>query len=143
MKTSFYATVLLLGTVATGLAGCKKEQSAEPNTGLQGTWKLTDRQCFCVRVPLPNETLMFTDTRFAIHINGNLGTNGSYTINHTRAGLCGDTASAPFPVLQFIYPINGMVLPPRPTGFTLNGNTLVLDYGSPCDAPRDTYQRLP
>ncbi|MBO2009415.1 hypothetical protein [Hymenobacter negativus] len=31
----------------------------------------------------------------------------------------------------------------REAAVTLTDTTLVLDYGGPCDAPVDTYQRLP
>lgn len=58
--------------------------------------------------------------------------------------ICG--ATGPTPVLRFspatVLPIG---TPPQThhAVATLSGNTLLLDYGSPCDAPRDTYQRLP
>ena len=134
---------LFLFTSAFGLASCKKDSAAElPATGLAGRWQLVSHQCYCAPAPLPNETVTFTDTDYSFFKDDRPTTNGTYAT--APGAICGVTG--PTPVLRFspaiVLPIG---IPPqtRNATATLTGNTLVLDYGSPCDASRDTYQRLP
>jgi len=140
MKTAFYS--LLLGVLSLGsLAGCEEDAASSPRPegkGLVGTWRLTSRQCYCPQAPVPNETVTFTATDVVFHRNGQLLSQGSY--DFTTGGLCGSNASGP--LLRFSY-----TLPSQPTATRLaivteNGNTLVLDYGGPCDGPVDRYERM-
>lgn len=142
MKHLVYFSLLLLG--AGSFSSCKKNQpSVATGTGLEGSWKLTDRQCFCPPgSPVPNETVTFTATTYSFRLNGTLTTAGNY--QPATAALCG--GATPVSVLQFgpTYPSSSVVrLSAARATFALTGNTLVLDYGIACDAPRDTYQRLP
>lgn len=140
---SRFALPALLGATL-ALAACHKECDIAPatGTGLAGRWQLSSRQCYCAPAPTPNETVTFTDTSYSFFKDGRPTTNGTYA---TASGaICGVTG--PTPVLRLspaIAPTIG--IPPQTQNAiaTLTGNTLVLDYGSPCDAPRDTYQRLP
>ena len=50
------------------------------------------------------------------------------------------SSSVPAPALRFTYPPSNAG--PTVAQYTLAGNTLTLDYGGPCDAPVDTYERL-
>jgi hypothetical protein len=135
MNFSFSSASLLVLVVAIAISACKKE--AGLNTGLIGSWRLTSRQCECLPAPTPNETVSFTATGFSFYKNGQFYGNGTYA--DTTATLCG--SSTPVPALRLTY--STLKLYPPTAGVTVTGNTLVLDYGGPCDAPVDTYVRLP
>lgn len=142
LRSHHLAAVALLLTAVAFTTACKKNHNAEPapapGTGLEGHWRLVDRQCYCPQAPTPNETATFTATDFLFHRNGRSAASGTYACT---AGLTFCGGSAPVPVLSLTYTAGGSAL--QNAAFTLRGDTLVLDYGSPCDAPRDTYQRLP
>ena len=130
---------LFLFTSAFGLASCKKDSAAElPATGLAGRWQLISHQCYCAPAPLPNEVIEFSGNNFLFFENNRLGAAGPYTDNAT-ATICG--TKAPAAALSFA-PTTGVWQRGTPV-FTLSGNTLRLDYGGPCDAPVDTYERMP
>ena len=127
---SFRLVLLSVGL----LQGCKKDSDSP--TGLAGTWKLTDRQCFCPRLPLPNEMVVFTNTKFTFYREGQRTVYGNYSYGTGRT--CG--GSALVPVIHLAY-VNANSVP-QDVVVTVTGNTLVLDYGGPCDAPVNTYQRV-
>ncbi|MBF9236682.1 hypothetical protein I2I05_04675 [Hymenobacter sp. BT683] len=116
------------------LAGCKED--AELGTGLAGTWKLTNRQCFCPPSALPSEMVTFSDTEFYFYKENRQTGYGTYAFESGKT--CG--GSVLIPVLRFDFVSDNRQLTHAEA--TVTGNTLVLDYGSPCDAPRDTYQRV-
>lgn len=124
---------ILLVLVALSLAGCEKD--TDTTTGLVGSWQLVNRQCYCARTPLPNESVVFTTMDFSFFTNGQLTTHGTYAL--ATAPLCG--SPAPVPALRFTH---SSVSLSHTAGFTVDGTTLVLDYGGPCDGPVDTYQRV-
>lgn len=135
---------LFLATVFT--AGCSKCKCDDPNpneyisgSGLSGNWKLVALQCYCAPGPTPNERLTITATDFDEYRDGTQILDATYTI--ASATLCGITSAAPALRITPVgpAPTSGMV--PH-AGYTLRGDTLVLDYGSPCDAPRKTYRRV-
>ncbi len=130
----FLRPFLLLLVSTSMLAGCKKETG--PSTGLTGTWKLTNRECFCVPVPLADETLTFTDTEFSFYKENRQTVYGNYSFAPGK--ICG--VSTPTPLLYLAY-VNATSVPGGVV-VTVTGNTLVLDYGIACDAPRETYKRL-
>lgn len=134
------AAVALLLAVAASTTACQKDRDAEPTPGtdLEGSWRLVDRQCYCPAAPTLDETATFTATNFLFNRAGRPAASGTYA-RTTGLPFCG--GSAPVPVLSLAYTNGGSVL--QNAAFTLSGDTLVLDYGSPCDAPRDTYRRLP
>lgn len=140
MKNRLPLFALLLISGVGNLTGCKKT-AAGAEDGLVGTWRLTNRQCYCPpNLPVPNETVTFTATTYSFYRNGVLATAGDY--RSATATPCGSTS--PVPGLQFAptYPSSPAVrLGTTRAAVTRTGNTLVLDYGSPCDAPRDTYER--
>ena len=133
MKRLFY-----LSFVAVLATACHCEDPA-PNsaTGLAGSWQLVKRQCYCIPGPTPNEKAIFTGTDFKLYANNALTTSGTYS--SAVGTICG--ISTRVPVLRFTATSG------QHTNWdaiaTVSGDTLVLDYGAPCDAPRDTYQRLP
>jgi hypothetical protein len=128
---------LLLAIAAATLAGCSKDDCSKPSgEGLIGTWKLVDRQCYCLPAPTPNETATFTATSFAFFSNGQLRYSGTYA--PATVTVCGMSSSAPGLRLNSSQPIIGS----PEVQYTITGNQLVLDYGGPCDAPRDTYERV-
>ena len=125
---------------ACGLGACKKANTdPQPNATapLVGRWKLVNRQCFCLSAPTPDETVTFTAQGFAFYRNGRFVSDGTYA--DTTATLCG--GSVPTPVLRFTY-ATLRLLPFNATA-SVRTNALVLDYGGACDAPIDTYQRMP
>ena len=135
---------LFLLVAAPGLTNCDhatvdnvKPGTAESatGTGLEGSWKLIDRQCYCAPAPTPNETAVFTSTSYSFFTSGQLATRGTYASQPIK------TCNAPTTGLRFTEAVlaNGT----HDAIFTLRNDTLVLDYGSPCDAPRNTYRRLP
>lgn len=134
-----FALLLLAGL---SLSGCKKEnaatETADVSAGLVGRWQLTDRQCFCLRTPVPNEAVVFTAATFSFYKDGQRTAGGTYA-QAPVAPMCGGNGTVPGLRLtitegSFFY---------KTATFTVSGNKLVLDYGRPCDAPFDTYQRLP
>ena len=120
--------------MAFSLAGCKKD--ADTPTGLVGTWRLINRQCFCLRTTLPNETVVFTATEFSFFTDGKLTARGTYA-NTTAPWRCSGTT--PVPVLLFTYATP--IWLPEATDLTVTGNSLVIDHGGCLDAPVDTYIR--
>ncbi|MDB5234575.1 MAG: hypothetical protein JWR44_1568 [Hymenobacter sp.] len=133
---------MLLLAAALGVAGCKNndDNAAAPTSNdIVGHWKLVSRQCYCPRGPVPDETVGFTATQFSFYKAGVLSSSGSYSYGSVTSFCSGGTGSAPG--LRFTY-ANG-TQGPQSAIFTVTGNTLVLDYGGPCDAPVDTYERLP
>ena len=132
MSNFFNASFLLAAVAVISLASCQKNSSVTPTTTLEGTWQLTNRQCYCVATPLPSEAVVFTAGSFTILKNNRLSSSGSYL--RTVAPFCGGT---PIPALE-LRPTTGN---PRSAQLTVSGDTLTLDYGGPCDAPRDTYVR--
>ncbi|GAB3856734.1 hypothetical protein GCM10028822_29460 [Hymenobacter terrigena] len=128
--------------ISPSFSSCKKDSDPQADAGLIGTWRLVGRQCYCVATPLPNETLTFTATTFSFNRFGpqpvpapGLFTNGTY--QPAAVTLCGlPNASAGLRFTDAVANIG-----PRDAQFKLQADTLVLDYGSPCDAPRDTYVR--
>jgi hypothetical protein len=127
---SFLLVLLSVGL----LQGCKKD--SDTPTGLAGTWKLTDRQCFCPRTPMPNETVVFTNTEFTFYREGQRTVYGTYS--YGTGSICGVGTATP--VLRFAYANPNSTL--QAATSTVTGNTLVLDYGGPCDAPVNTYKRV-
>lgn len=140
---------LLWGCFAIGgLTGCEKAPTVQPSStgptsedptgeGLVGTWRLTGRRCFCPRTPVPNESVTFTATEALFYQNNQLLYRASY--DYTTGGLCGVPGSNS--LLRISYTVPSQPATNRLASATLNGNMLVLDYGSPCDAPVDTYTR--
>ncbi|GAB3869510.1 hypothetical protein GCM10028824_16610 [Hymenobacter segetis] len=135
-----FATSLLLLLVSASFSSCKKDSEPRADSGLIGTWRLVNRQCYCAPTPLPNETLTFTATtftfsRFAPQPAPYPFTNGTY--QPAAVTLCGlPNPGAGLRLTDAVANIG-----PRDVQFTIQADTLVLDYGSPCDAPRDTYVR--
>ncbi|MDB5267831.1 MAG: hypothetical protein JWP58_871 [Hymenobacter sp.] len=135
-----FATPTLLLLVSASLSSCKKDAAPQANSSLIGTWRLVSRQCYCAPTPLPNETLTFTATtfmfnRFAPQPGYELFMSGTY--QPVAVTLCSlPTASAGLRLSDAVANIG-----PRDVQFTIQADTLKLDYGSPCDAPRDTYVR--
>ncbi|WP_426060841.1 hypothetical protein [Hymenobacter sp. B1770] len=125
----------LLSLLASGsmLTGCEKE--SDSLSGLAGTWKLTNRECFCVPAPVPNETATFTNSEFSFYKEGQLSASGTYAF--TEGKTCGGSTLIPVARLTYATLNN----PPTDVVVTVAGNTLVLDYGIACDAPRETYKR--
>ena len=137
-KPSFRLSALLLLALSS-LSSCQKDPAAPAAaTDLVGTWRLTDRQCYCVPQSRLDETVTFTTTDFKFFKDGQLVAQGIY--GRDLAPKCGTTA--PVPSLHFISTAPATV---RNTAYTLDGNRLVLDYSNSCvsDAPVDTYQRQP
>jgi len=116
--------------------GCSKDNSKPADEGLVGIWKLVDRQCYCSPAPTPNESLIFTATNFSFFANGQPRYSGTYA--PAAVTVCGISGAAPGLRLSSNRPIIGL----SEMQYTLTGNQLVLDYGGPCDAPRDTYERV-
>lgn len=119
------------------LTGCKKAPDSAPGSGVVGTWKLISHQCYCAAAPLPNETVVFTDTTFSFYQDGQRTKYGVYAAG--KGQIC---SSNEIPVTKFMYH------PPARTAVdnvivSLTQNALTLDYGSPCDrGALDTYERL-
>lgn len=123
--------------VAIALAGCSKDNCSTPSgESLVGTWKLVERQCYCVPGPTPNETVTFTPTTFSFFANGQLRNTGTYA--SATVTICGMSNPAP----GLLFSSNQPNVGSPESQYTLTGNLLVLDYGGPCDAPRDTYVRI-
>ena len=137
MKRISILALLLGGLVSFG--SCEKDQDPQvvTGTGLPGTWQLISRQCYCSPTPLPKETVTFTDStyRFA-GSNRTLFVSGFYT--RAAVKTCG--LPTPEPGLHLANAVANIA--PSQVQAILQGDKLVLDYGSPCDAPRDTYVRV-
>jgi hypothetical protein len=135
MSTNFRSSLLFALVVSLGLASCSTDNDASPNQqGLVGKWRLVDRQCYCPRGPLPEETVNFTATNFWVFKNNQPVSNGTYSAATVTA--CG--LPTPAPGLR----LADSVLGPRDVIIILHGDSLVLNYGGPCDAPVDTYVRM-
>ena len=121
------------------LVSCDKEATT-PASALEGTWRLTNRQCFCTPAPVPDETIRFTTTQFTF-FRGNRGMRvGTYAVGTAAVPCANNGTTGPALLLT---DSNATTIPGSPTvQYRLDGNTLVLDYGGPCDAPVDTYERL-
>ena len=123
-----------------GLLSCQKEKAATPSPNLEGTWRLTNRQCYCAPAPVPDETITFTTTRFTF-FRGNRGLRlGSYALGTAAVPCLNNGTTGPALLLT---DADATTIPGPPTiQYRLDGNSLILDYGGPCDAPVDTYERL-
>ena len=131
--------VPVLAATLLSLAACQKETAA-PASSLEGTWRLTNRQCFCAPAPVPNETVLFAAARFAFFRGGRALQFGGYTLG-TAAAPCFNNGTTG-PALHLTYSAASTNLGPPNTQYRLDGNTLTLDYGGPCDGSVDTYERL-
>ena len=135
-----FATSMLLLLVSVGFSSCKKDADPRSDSGLIGTWRLVNHQCYCAPTPLASETVTFTATtftfsRFAPQPGYGLFMSGTYEpANVTLCGL--PNPGAGLRLTDAVANIG-----PRDVQFTIKVDTLILDYGSPCDAPRDTYVR--
>ena len=131
------APTLFVVVLMQALVACKSTESP----GLEGTWRLTNRQCECAPAPVPDETVTFTATQFTFYSGNRALRFGEYTLA-IAAVPCFNNGSMG-PAVQFTYsPTNNLILTPSNVQYRLDGNTLTLDYGGPCDAPVDTYVRL-
>ncbi|MBJ6108200.1 hypothetical protein JAO73_04205 [Hymenobacter sp. BT523] len=141
MKFSFCLRLLWAALAGFGLLSCDTSDDAAPEavgTGLPGTWQLVKLECECLP-GVPPETAEFTDSTFAVYSNGQLTARGSYT---AVPGIitCGTTNNST-PGLRFTEKLTTPFFR-HDAQVTVQGNTLVLDYGLPCDYPRKTYRRL-
>ena len=138
MKFLLAPVPLLVCAAVLSLTSCEKSTSASPaNTGIVGRWQLTNRQCYCPRGPVPNEMVVFTATTFSFSKNLQPAASGTYLVAPI-ASMCGGSGSVPG--LRFTVTSGNLFA--QGASYTVSGNTLVLDYGGPCDAPVDTYTRL-
>lgn len=129
MKRLLFAALLTVG-----LLGCQKDSDSP--SGFGGRWKLVERQCYCNQNVLPNETLTLTASRFEFYENGQLVSKGTYDEGAGR--ICGGEEGL---VTRFRYEsANAPAL--DNARMSLTDDTLVLDFGAPCDAPRKTYKRI-
>lgn len=126
------------------LVSCQKDKAPTPRPNLEGTWRLTSRHCYCQPAPVPDETVTFTATRFVFY-KGNRATRLGRHSFTTASPLCLSNGTA-ISVLRFAtelqFPHSTASPYSTDVQYTLSGNTLTLDYGSPCDFPLDTYERL-
>ena len=131
--------VPVLAATLLSLAACQKDTAA-PASSLEGTWRLTNRQCFCAPAPVPDETVLFTATRFTF-FRGNRGMRlGNYSPGTATVPCFNNGTTGPALLLT---DSNATTIPGPPTiQYRLDGNTLTLDYGGPCDGSVDTYERL-
>lgn len=133
----------ILASLAVLTVGCSKCKCEDPSptvyisgSGLPGNWKLVHLQCYCAPGPTPDEQLVITNTDFTEYQDGAATIDATYTVGN--ATLCGIAAAVP--ALNLV-PKNTLTLNGS-AGYTLRNDTLVLDYGSPCDGPRKTYRRV-
>jgi hypothetical protein len=131
--------ILSLLLLAASLAGCAREADSLSPATLVGTWRLTDRMCYCAASPLPDEVLTFaTDQRFQLFRDGTLAADGTYSLS--RGPACGETIDRD--QLRLATIARTYV----PTGaYTVQGQTLVIDQTNGCvsDGPIYTYTRQP
>lgn len=135
MSTLMRPVLLVLVMLTSLLAGCKKD--SDPS-GLAGAWKLTSRtDCYCPAGQVLNETLTLTNNHFSFIRDGQVVREGTYT--QGTAAKCGTTA-----LLAVLALTEAGNQPTYNVPFTLDGQTLVLDYRNRCisDSPLDTYERL-
>ena len=139
LMKSVFSYVALLGLATTlSFTGCKK--SADPAAkGLAGRWQLTSRQCFCPQAPFPNEMVVFTPTNFSFYKNSLLTASGTYLLT-TITAPCSSGANV---VSGLRFTVTSGTPFSHSAAYTVSSSKLVLDYGGPCDAPVDTYTRLP
>ena len=139
LMKSVFSYVALLGLATTlSFTGCKK--SADPVAeGLAGRWQLTSRQCFCPQAPFPNEMVVFTPTNFSFYKNSLLTASGTYLLT-TITAPCSSGANV---VSGLRFTVTSGTPFSHSAAYTVSSSKLVLDYGGPCDAPVDTYTRLP
>ena len=71
--------------------------------------------------------------------DGQVARTGEYTVT-MAASACRGYHGTTAPALHFTFPAGSAGF--SEPQYTFTGNTLTLDYGGPCDAPVDTYQRL-
>lgn len=125
--------------LATNLAGCAREADSLSPATLVGTWRLTDRMCYCAASPLPDEVLTFTtEQRFQLFRDGTLAADGTYSLS--RSPACGETIARD--QLRLVTIARAYV----PTGaYTVQGPTLIIDQTNGCvsDGPIYTYTRQP
>ncbi|WP_035562802.1 hypothetical protein [Hymenobacter sp. IS2118] len=133
----FISLFVTLLTVAFITGSCTK--NGEPATSLSGTWQLTGREGYRAPTPSgsPNEAVTFTGAEFYFYKDNRQTGYGTYAF--VSGSTCGNPASTP--VLRFTYADVSNTLADAVA--TVTGNTLVLDYGIACDAPRETYVRVP
>lgn len=131
---------LLSLSVSTACQKVPVEPDNQAETTLVGRWHLTGRQCYCPASPTPNEQVTFGGRQVIFYKNGQVARTGEYTVT-VAASACLSGSGTTAPALHFTFSAGGAGL--NEPQFTLTGNTLTLDYGGPCDAPVDTYQRLP
>ena len=130
-----FRALLLLSLIGTcNLSSCKHDSDTVYPAALTGNWKLIRRECYCPPGPVPNERLVLEQSgHFTFYRDGQPTKSGTYTLG-TAVQLCG-AGSRPG-----IYFDAGAR--PSGVGYTLApSDELVLDYGGPCDAPVDTYER--
>ena len=132
-----FSSLLLL---TASLAGCRHEADLPSPANLLGTWRLTDRQCYCAVAPVPDETITFeASQRFQLFRNGKLAAEGSYALS--RSPACGETIARD--QLRLAATTAGVAVP---TGaYTVQNQTLVIDQTNQCvsDGPVYTYTRQP
>ncbi|UOQ96984.1 hypothetical protein MUN81_17295 [Hymenobacter sp. 5317J-9] len=142
MRLSLHACLLMAALAGFGLLSCDTSDDATPavmGTGLPGTWQLTKLECECLP-SVPAETAEFTDSTFAVYGgNGQLTARGSYVAvpGIITCGLSNNST----PGLRFTEKLTAPFFR-HDAQVSVQGNTLVLDYGLPCDAPRKTYRRI-
>ena len=132
--------VLSISLLVLAFVGCKSTETPTPGSGLEGTWRLISRQCYCTPTPVPDETVTLTATQFAFYSGNRALRLGNYTLA-TAAVPCLNNGTTG-PALQLTYSTASTSPGPATIQYHLDGNTLTLDYGGPCDAPVDTYERL-
>ena len=129
----------LAGLMLLAINGCESKESPAPDSGLEGTWQLANRQCYCPPGPTPNEQVVFGGRQVSFYENGRVARTGEYVVTMAASACLGGNGTTA-PALQFTF-ASGSAGAGQPL-YTLSGNTLTLDYGGPCDAPVDTYQRV-
>ncbi|GAA4049798.1 hypothetical protein GCM10022409_40620 [Hymenobacter glaciei] len=135
---------ILSSVVAIALTSCQSDKGPAPSSSLEGTWRLTNRQCYCLPGPVPDETVTFTPTRFVFY-KGNRATRLGRHSFTTASPPCLSTGTA-ISVLRFAtklqFPDSTANTYSADVRYNVSNNTLTLDYGSPCDFPLDTYERV-
>ena len=131
--------ILPLLLLAASLASCEREADSLSPATLVGSWRLTDKMCYCEASPLPDEVLTFaTDQHFQLFRSGTLAAEGTYSLS--RSPSCGETIDRD--QLRLATTAKTYV----PTGaYTVQGQTLIIDQTNECvsDGPIYTYTRQP